>query len=129
MENVFNFRDELIEEYGSFSRSFVSIAADDIRNVVEQQYSEGRYWPKPLIQINPNYQRKGTVQELANSGVLHPLCGDIFRTGKTEGKSDPLFLYKHQLEALAKGQQKQSYVVTTGTVSYTHLTLPTTPYV
>ena len=117
MENVFNFRDELIEEYGSFSRSFVSIAADDIRNVVEQQYSEGRYWPKPLIQINPNYQRKGTVQELANSGVLHPLCGDIFRTGKTEGKSDPLFLYKHQLEALAKGQQKQSYVVTTGTGS------------
>lgn len=117
MENVFNFRDELIKEYSSFSRSFVSIAARDIKNVVEQQYSEGRYWPQPLIQINPNYQRKGTVQELANSGVLHPLCGDVFRTGKTEGKSDPLFLYKHQLEALAKGQQKQSYVVTTGTGS------------
>lgn len=117
MENVFNFRDELIEEYSSFSRSFVSIAASDIKNVVEQQYSEGRYWPQPLIQINPNYRRKGTVQELANDEVLHPLCGDIFRTGKTEGKSDPLFLYKHQHEALAKGQQKQSYVVTTGTGS------------
>ncbi len=117
MENVFNFRDELIKEYSSFSRSFVSIAAGDIKNVVEQQYSEGRYWPQPLIQINPNYQRKGTVQQLANDGVLHSLCGDIFRTGKTEGKSDPLFLYKHQLEALAKGQQKQSYVVTTGTGS------------
>lgn len=117
MENVFSFRDELIEEYSSFSRSFVSIAASDIKEVVEQQYSEGRYWPQPLIQINPNYQRKGTVQELATEGVLHPLCGDIFRTGKTEGKSDPLFLYKHQLEALAKGQQKQSYVVTTGTGS------------
>lgn len=117
MENVFNFRDELIEEYSSFSRSFVSIAASDIKNVVEHEYSQGRYWPQPLIQINPNYQRKGTVQELATDGVLHPLCGDVFRTGKTEGKSDPLFLYKHQLEALAKGQQKQSYVVTTGTGS------------
>lgn len=117
MENVFNFRDELIEEYSSFSRSFVSIAASDIKNVVENEYAEGRYWPQPLIQINPNYQRKGTVQELAKEGVLHPLCGDIFRTGKTEGKSDPLFMYKHQLEALAKGQQKQSYVVTTGTGS------------
>lgn len=117
MENVFNFRDELVDEYSSFSRSFVSIAASDIKSVVEQQYSEGRYWPQPLIQINPNYQRKGTVQDLAKEGALHPLCAEIFRTGKTEGKSDPLFLYKHQLEALAKGQQKQSYVVTTGTGS------------
>ncbi len=117
MENVFKFRDELIEEYSAFSRSFVSIAASDIKNIVEQEYSGGRYWPQPLIQINPNYQRKETVQELVNDGVLHTLCADIFRTGKTEGKSDPLFLYRHQLEALAKGQQKQSYVVTTGTGS------------
>ena len=117
MENVFNFRDELIADYSSFSRSFVSIAASDIKNVVEQEYSGGRYWPQPLIQINPNYQRKGSVQELAKDGVLHPLCADIFRTGKTEGKSDPLFLYKHQVEALAKGQEKQSYMVTTGTGS------------
>jgi len=117
MENVFNFRDELIAEYSSFSRSFVSIAASDIKDRVEKDYSDGRYWPQPLIQINPNYKRQGTVQELANDGVLHPLCGDIFRAGKTEGKSDPLSLYKHQIEALAKGQSKQSYVVTTGTGS------------
>lgn len=117
MENVFNFRDELIDEYSSFSRSFVTIDATDIKTIVEQEYSEGRYWPQPLIQINPNYQRKETVQDLANNGVLHPLCADIFRAGKTEGKSDPLFLYKHQIEALAKGQEKQSFVVTTGTGS------------
>lgn len=117
MENVFKFRDELIDEYSTFSRSFVSIAASDIKNLVEQEYTKGRYWPQPLIQINPNYQRKGTVQDLAKNGVLHPICADIFRTGKTEGRSDPLFLYKHQIEALAKGQQKQSYVVTTGTGS------------
>lgn len=117
MENVFKFRDELIDEYSTFSRSFVFIAASDIKNLVEQEYTEGRYWPQPLIQINPNYQRKGTVQDLAKDGVLHPICADIFRTGKTEGRSDPLFLYKHQIEALAKGQQKQSYVVTTGTGS------------
>src|SRR5690606_5983101 len=61
--------------------------------------------------------RQGTVQELASEGTLHPLCAEIFRTGKTEGRSDPLFLYKHQIEALAKGQKKQSFVVTTGTGS------------
>ena len=117
MDNVFNFRDELIADYSAFSRSFVSISAEDIKSTVEREYSKGRYWPQPLIQINPNYQRKGTVQELAKEGLLHPVCADIFRTGKTEGKSDPLHLYKHQIEALAKGQEKQSFVVTTGTGS------------
>lgn len=117
MESVFDFRDELVDEYSTFSRSFVTIAADDIKRVVEDEYAEGRYWPEPLIQINPNYKRQGTVQELSQDGSLHPLCAEIFRTGKTEGRSDPLFLYKHQIEALAKGQQKQSYVVTTGTGS------------
>lgn len=117
MENVFKFRDKLIQEYSLFSRSFVLISANDIKELVESEYNKERYWPQPLIQINPNYQRKGTVQDLAKDGVLHPICADIFRTGKTEGRSDPLFLYKHQIEALAKGQQKQSYVVTTGTGS------------
>ena len=31
MDNVFQFRDQLIERYGSFSRSFVRIAAPDIQ--------------------------------------------------------------------------------------------------
>ena len=117
MENVFSFRDELVDDYSTFSRSFVKIAAPDIKQLVEREYADGRYWPEPLIQINPNYRRQGTVQELAASGELHTLCSEIFRTGKTEGRSDPLFLYKHQIEALAKGQQKQSFVVTTGTGS------------
>jgi hypothetical protein len=55
MQNVFAFRDKLIEEYRSFSRSFTRIAASDIRNGVEDQYSKNRFWPEPLIQINPHY--------------------------------------------------------------------------
>lgn len=117
MDNVFNFRDRLVEEYSSFSRSFTRIDAVDILREVERQYAEGRYWPEPLIQINPNYQRKGTVQQLAKEGVLHKACADIFQTGKAEGNSLPLYLYAHQMEALAKAQNLQSYVVTTGTGS------------
>ncbi len=117
MNDVFDFRNKLIEQYGSFSRSFVQIAADDIKNEVKRQYGEGRYWPEPLVQINPNYQRKETVQELAAQGKLHPLCADIFQAGKPEGRPQPVRLYAHQLEALAKGQKRQSFVVTTGTGS------------
>ena len=117
MDNVFDFRNRLINEYSSFSRSFSKVSAQDILSKVEQEYDRGRYWPEPLIQINPNYKRQGTVQQLAEQGVLHPHCADIFRTGKTEGKPADLHLYVHQLQALAKAQSQQSYVVTTGTGS------------
>ncbi|MFN9707976.1 MAG: DEAD/DEAH box helicase, partial [Burkholderiales bacterium] len=117
MNNVFGFRDQLISAYSSFSRSFSRIAAPDIRDEVERQYADGRYWPEPLVQINPNYQRKGTVQQLVAEGVLHRACADLFQVGKAEGAPQPLHLYAHQMQALAKGQGKQSYVVTTGTGS------------
>lgn len=117
MNNVFGFRDQLINAYSSFSRSFSRIAAPDIRDEVERQYADGRYWPEPLVQINPNYQRKGTVQQLVAEGVLHRACADLFQVGKAEGAPQPLHLYAHQMQALAKGQGKQSYVVTTGTGS------------
>ncbi|MBA1294585.1 hypothetical protein G7025_14565 [Pseudomonas lurida] len=81
MDNVFNFRDQLINEYSSFSRSFSRIQAADIREEVERQYASGRYWPEPLIQINPNYQRKGTVQQLAADGLLHKACAELFQVG------------------------------------------------
>lgn len=41
MDNVFQFRDQLIERYGGFSRSFVRIAAPDIQAEVEHQYAQG----------------------------------------------------------------------------------------
>lgn len=117
MNNVFGFRDQLISEYSSFSRSFSRISAPDLKDEVERQYADGRYWPEPLVQINPNYQRKGTVQQLVTEGVLHSACTDLFQVGKAEGNAQPLHLYAHQMHALAKGQGKQSYVVTTGTGS------------
>ncbi len=117
MNNVFEFRDHLIGEYSSFSRSFSKVAAQDLQAKVESEYDRGRYWPEPLIQINPNYKRQSTVQQLAHEGVLHPDCGRLFRTGKTEGHPADLHLYVHQLQALAKAQNQQSFVVTTGTGS------------
>lgn len=122
MDNVFSFRDRLIEDYSTFSRSFSRIAAEDIRREVERQYAEGRYWPEPLIQINPNYQRKASVRQLAESGDLHPACAEIFQAGKTDGRPQPLALYTHQVEALAKARKRLSYVVTTGTGSGKSLT-------
>ena len=48
MDNIFSFRNRLIDEYSAFSRSFSRVAAPDILARVEQEYACGRYWPEPL---------------------------------------------------------------------------------
>ena len=49
--NAFTFRDQIVQSYERFSRSFVKIAATDISKVVDVEYERGRYWPESLIQI------------------------------------------------------------------------------
>lgn len=117
MDNVFEYRDNLVKEYKTFSRSFSKILAQDILEKVEFEYNNGRYWPEPLIQINPNYRRSNTVQELVAHGELHQACAELFKTNKSEGNPTDLFLYEHQKLALAKASQNKSFVVTTGTGS------------
>ena len=69
-QNVFSYRDAVIDECNRFSCSFTKISADDIKRVVDAEYATGRYWPDPLIQINPNYQASATIDKLCDEGVL-----------------------------------------------------------
>lgn len=116
--DVFEFRSRLVEEYEQFTRSFTRIRADDIRQYVDAQYESQKYWPEPLIQVNPTFRPGGTVQDLARAGQLHPECAEIFRLGKSEGSAgNPLPLHKHQEEAISLASSGESYVLTTGTGS------------
>lgn len=117
--DVFSLRDTVVAEYKKFATSFTTIHAADIRQQVEAIYAEERYWPEPLIQINPNYRRTTTVAKLAAQNTLHRACVDIFRTLPTADapKGKPLALYKHQEQAIALASEGESYVVTTGTGS------------
>ena len=117
MQNVFRFRNDLISNYRSFSRSFTKISAADICGKVEEAYHQGRYWPEPLIQINPNYQRASTVEKLVEEGLLHAGCDVLFRVGKPPAPLQSMELFKHQMEAVTKASQNRSFVVTTGTGS------------
>lgn len=119
MQDIFSYRDEVIKEYKSFSRSFTNISAPDIKSVVDKEYEEGRYWPDPLIQINPNYKTEKNINELCDDGTLENECRQIFQVDKKEDGSGgkTMTLYTHQQEAIALAAMKQSYVVTTGTGS------------
>ncbi len=110
--DVFALRDSVVEEYQRFATSFTTIHARDIREQVETIYAQERYWPEPLIQINPSYKRSTDVGQLVTSGVLEPGCAEIFQAQDT-----PLSLYKHQEQAIALASEGESFVVTTGTGS------------
>lgn len=117
--DVFSLRDTIVREYESFATSFTTIRANDIAEQVHAIYAQNRFWPEPLIQINPSFRRTKTVADLVNERVLDPACGEIFRTLPTfdSQRGEPLPLYKHQEEAIALAAQGGSYVVTTGTGS------------
>ena len=116
--DVFEFRKQLVGDYERFTRSFCTIRAEDIRRFSDKAYSEGHFWPDPLIQLNPSFVSDVTVEDLAHRKILHPLCDLIFRLGKRpDGSGTPLPLYKHQEEALTPALAGKSYIVATGTGS------------
>ena len=116
--DVFDFRDQLVSEYERFSRSFTEIQAEDIRQAVDKAYEGGRYWPSPMIQLNPNFEPGGSINELVTGGVLDPECARVFRIGKTDrAPGKELVLYRHQVDAIKAAQRRRNYVLTTGTGS------------
>ena len=110
--NVFDLDSSIIGDYERFARSFTEIRAEDIRTQVDALYATGRFWPEPLISINPHYERDASVQALVEEGFLHPDTAKIFRVGGV-----PITLYRHQAQAVAKASKGNSFVVTTGTGS------------
>lgn len=109
---AFEFDQNLIESYARFSRSFSTIRSEDLKSEIEQQYEEGRFWPDPLLSLNPKFLSGPTVDELVASADLDEATGKIFRIGAA-----PIRFHRHQAEAIAKARSGQSFVVTTGTGS------------
>src|SRR3954469_14014143 len=110
--DVFDLDRRLTGDYERFARSFTQIRAPDIRERVETLYASGRFWPEPLVSLNPHFETGLSVEELAREGVLHPLTAEIFRTD-----AGPIRLHRHQEQAIAKAAARESFAVTTGTGS------------
>src|SRR5690606_40013370 len=110
--DVFALRDPAVGDDQKFATSITTIHAAAIREQVEEIYAAGRFWPDPLLQINPSYKRGLSLETLVANGALDPRTAEIFRADGA-----PLSLYKHQEQAVVLASQGESYVVTTGTGS------------
>src|SRR5262249_1203789 len=102
----------LLVDYEQFARSFTQIKATDIRSQVKAIYASNRFWPEPLISINPNFERGETIEQLASAGVLHTDTARVFRVN-----GQAIRFHRHQSQAIAKAARRQSFAVTTGTGS------------
>ena len=117
--DVFNLSDAVIRDYEAFSRSFVNIRSSEIQQKVDREYGGRRFWPDPLLQINPYYKAGGSLSQLVGSPGLHPETATLFRAPNLpEHDHDPsMRLYAHQAQAIQKSLEGRSFVVTTGTGS------------
>lgn len=112
--NVFDLRQQLIDDYAAYTRSFFQIADARIRDHVERALGEGLLWPEPLIQVNPSFAPGDWIDELVAQGVLHPGCSRVFEL-KPAGRK--LRLHRHQADAVRTARSGRNYVLTTGTGS------------
>lgn len=112
--DAFKVRRDLIHDYRTFTEGFVEIRDKRLADSVREQADQGAQWPDPWISLNPSFAIGGSVDELAESGLLTRQTADLFRL---PGADVPLSLYEHQVEAIQAARQGASYVLTTGTGS------------
>ena len=57
--DVFNLDETVIEHYKEFARSFTNIRSQELKSKVDELYATKRFWPDPLIQLNPALRCRG----------------------------------------------------------------------
>ena len=110
---AFEVHNQIISDYKEYLKSFNIIRDKRINIAVDDAFKKDEYIPEPLIQFNPSFKRAAAIQNLIEEGVIHR---DI---EKTFGKFN---LFVHQEEALRKGAEGKSFIVTSGTGSGKSLT-------
>ncbi|MCO5166641.1 MAG: DEAD/DEAH box helicase [Planctomycetes bacterium] len=116
--DVFVLRNQVIEDYSQYVRSFITIRDPRVSAVVERELRGGALWPEPLLQLNPAFEPGESLEDLVASGALHPECRRIFRRKPRPDADDgPLRLHRHQVESIHAARAGENYVLTTGTGS------------
>ena len=111
---MFDLRNQLVNDFGEYIRSFLTVRDEQIKAYLERELSRGALWPEPLLALNPIFEPGGKVSDLA---ILHDKCESIFRRGKSidDEVGKKMDLYKHQVQAIERATQGKNYVLTTGT--------------
>jgi superfamily II DNA/RNA helicase/very-short-patch-repair endonuclease len=118
MKNIFDLHKDILDDYKLYIDSFINISDKRILEKVKLDFNSGNLYPEPLIQFNPSFESGGKVENLISNGVLVTDFKNIF----FDEIGDSWSIYKHQNEAIIKGNEEKSFVVTSGTGSGKSLT-------
>jgi superfamily II DNA/RNA helicase/very-short-patch-repair endonuclease len=118
MKNIFDLHKDILGDYKLYIDSFINIADEKILATVRKDFDSGNLYPEPLVQFNPSFESGGSVEDLVNDGVLVKEFNNIFY----DGENNTWSIYKHQTEAIVKGNEGKGFVVTSGTGSGKSLT-------
>jgi hypothetical protein len=86
--DVFSLNGHLLDQYTRFARSFTRIRSPELQQKVSELYAGRRFWPEPLLQLNPHYDGGGSVQSLVSLKGLIADCAQIFRDPRPD-TTDP----------------------------------------
>lgn len=111
--NISKIHASILENYRSYISSFINIKDERIKKEVAEAINSDKLLPEALLHFNPSYETGATVTDLVGRGLIHSQLQGAFKN---------FTLYKHQLEALEKGNKKESFIVTSGTGSGKSLT-------
>jgi len=111
--DIFKIHQNVISDYSNYITSFIDIADEQIKNVVEENLSNKKLYPEPLVQFNPSYECSDSLDMLTKNGLLS------YEVVRSIGDYK---LFKHQVEALQLGLEGKDFIVTSGTGSGKSLT-------
>jgi superfamily II DNA/RNA helicase len=117
-KNIFKLHKEILDDYKLYIDSFINIADERILSTVKKDFDSGNLYPEPLIQFNPSFESGGSVEDLVSKGVLSKEFNNVFYDAENKSWE----IYKHQTEAITKGNEGKGFVVTSGTGSGKSLT-------
>lgn len=117
--DVFKIRESVVDDYKSFTTSFVKARDERIAEHLNTRVDSGNQWPDPWLSLNPFFESGGAISELVADGLLTEACKPIFRVKEnvTDTGSREFVLHKHQRDAIEAAQSGSAYVLTTGTGS------------
>src|SRR5258708_8211024 len=99
--DVFDLRQTLISKYQDYVQSFIRIRNKRIEDLVNDELKAGLLWPRPLVQLNPFFERGKSIRELVDEKILSEDCKRIFRIATTATTEDsPFSLHRHQQQPL-----------------------------
>ena len=117
-KNIFQLHQEILDDYKLYINSFINISDERIFQTVKRDFDSGNLYPEPLIQFNPSFESGGRVEDLVNKGILSKEFNNIFYDAGNKSWD----IYKHQTEAIIRGNEGRGFVVTSGTGSGKSLT-------